>query len=167
MAAPAGYLPLSLFGVAPFGGNSDESIANFNVPGFVYAGETYSQVGVVSNGYVVVGGGDGGDVDFINSPLPDMAQPNNTLAPFWTDLNPASGGNMYIGILGDGVNSAGSSSSSRTFPCGVTRRQPTRSRCGSASTALRTSRTPTAMSPEVTVGSSPSAPRTPRVPAAT
>jgi hypothetical protein len=100
--SPAGYLALADFGVAPFGGNSDESIVNFNVPSFVYAGETYTQVGVVSNGYLVVGGGDGGDVDFINSPLPDSAQPNNTLAPFWTDLNPASGGNMYIGVLTGG-----------------------------------------------------------------
>jgi uncharacterized repeat protein (TIGR01451 family) len=100
---PAGYLPLSLFGIAPFSA-SDESIANFTVPPFVYAGETYTAIGVVSNGYAVVGGGTGEDVDFINQSLPDEAPPNNVLAPFWTDLNPASGGALRIGILTDGTN---------------------------------------------------------------
>ncbi|OUC07705.1 hypothetical protein RY27_13305, partial [Litorilinea aerophila] len=67
---------------------TDESIANFNVPGFFYGGETYSRVGIVSNGYVVVGGGAADDVQHINSDFPDPAVPNNVLAPFWTDLNP-------------------------------------------------------------------------------
>jgi hypothetical protein len=92
-----------LFGIAPFSA-SDESIANFTVPPFVYAGETYTAIGVVSNGYAVVGGGTGEDVDFINQSLPDEAPPNNVLAPFWTDLNPASGGALRIGILTDGTN---------------------------------------------------------------
>ncbi len=71
LASPAGYLPLSLFGIAPVAGVSDESIANFNVPTFEYAGELYSRIGIVSNGYAVVGGGTGADVDYINTDLPD------------------------------------------------------------------------------------------------
>jgi uncharacterized repeat protein (TIGR01451 family) len=101
---PAGYLPLSLFGIAPLGGVSDESITNFNVPPFEYAGETYTSIGMVSNGYAVVGGGTGADVDFINTDLPDPTPPNNVLAPYWTDLNPAFGGAMRAGTLTDGVN---------------------------------------------------------------
>lgn len=104
LASPAGYLPLSLFGIAPFGG-SDESITNFSVPTFEYAGELYSRLGVVSNGYVVVGGGTSGDVDFINTDLPNALPPNNVLAPFWTDLNPSAAGAMRIGVLGDGSDS--------------------------------------------------------------
>ncbi len=101
----AGYLPLSLFGIAPIGGVGDETITNFNVPPFVFAGETWDRIGLVSNGYIVVGGGTGADVEFINQDLPDPAPPNNVLAPFWTDLNPAiAGATMRIGVLTDGVD---------------------------------------------------------------
>lgn len=99
-----GYLPLSLFGVAPIGGMTDEAIVNFNVPAFSYASETWTRVGVVSNGYVVVGGGTGADVRFVNQNLPDPAQPNNVLAPFWSDLNPGAAGAVRIATLTDGVD---------------------------------------------------------------
>jgi len=66
-ASPAGgYLPLSLFGIAPIAGVGDETITNFNVPAYVFAGETYTRIGLVSDGYAVVGGGTGGDIQFVN-----------------------------------------------------------------------------------------------------
>jgi subtilisin family serine protease len=102
--SPKGYLPLSLFGIAPINGVGDETITNFNVPAFTYGGATYTRIGLVSNGYLVVGGGSGADVDFANQNLPDTAAPNNVLAPFWTDLNPSAGGAMRVGKLTDGVN---------------------------------------------------------------
>jgi hypothetical protein len=102
-ASPFGYVPLAGFGPTDVGA-TDESIANFNVPPFEYAGEVYSTIGIVSNGYVVVGGGTGADVDFINSDLPDPAIPNNVLAPFWTDLNPAFGGRVLVQVLSDGTD---------------------------------------------------------------
>ena len=102
--SPAGYLPLSLFGIAPIGGVGDETITNFNVPAFTYAGKSWTRLGIVSNGYVVVGGGTGADIQFINQSLPDALRPNNVLAPFWTDLNPAAGGAVRIGTLTDGVS---------------------------------------------------------------
>ena len=52
----AGYLPLDAFGIAPIP-LGDEDMVNFNVPAFVFAGKTYTAVGIDSNGYVVVGGG--------------------------------------------------------------------------------------------------------------
>lgn len=104
-ASPGGgYLPLSAFGIAPIAGMTDETIANFNVPAFSYAGQTWTRLGVVSNGYVVIGGGAGADVQFINQELPDPTPPNNVLAPFWSDLNPAAGGAVRIGTLTDGTN---------------------------------------------------------------
>ncbi len=103
--SPAGYLPLSLFGITPIAGMGDETITNFNVPAFTYAGETYTRVGVVSDGYVVIGGGSGPDVQFVNQNLPNAARPNNVLAPFWTDLNPGAGGAIRIGTLTDGLDS--------------------------------------------------------------
>lgn len=100
-----GYLPLSGFGVAPITDMGDESIVNFNVPAFTYAGETYSRIAVSSNGYVVVGGGSGPDVSFNNQHLPDAARPNNVLAPFWTDLDPGAAGAVRVANLTDGVKS--------------------------------------------------------------
>jgi uncharacterized repeat protein (TIGR01451 family) len=101
---PGGYLPLSLFGIAPIAGVGDETIINFSVDPFVYAGDTYTAIGMVSNGYAVVGGGDAADVDYINQVLPDPERPNNVLASFWTDLNPAFGGELRAGYLSDGVS---------------------------------------------------------------
>jgi subtilisin family serine protease len=103
-ASPAGYLPLSLFGVAPIGGMTDDTIVNFNVPAFTYAGETWTSLGVGSNGYVVVGGGSGPDVSVVNQNFPNPTRPNNVLAAFWTDLNPAAGGAVRIATLTDGVS---------------------------------------------------------------
>jgi subtilisin family serine protease len=99
-----GYLPLSAFGITPIDGVGDETIVNFGVPPYVYAGELHTSIGMVSNGYAVVDGGDASDVDFINQALPDPARPNNVLAPFWTDLNPAFGGELRAAFLGDGVS---------------------------------------------------------------
>jgi hypothetical protein len=75
---------------------------NFIVPSFNFAGRSYSRVGFVSNGYLVVGGGTGADVEYINQNLPDPTPPNNVLAPFWTDLNPAFGGALRVATLTDG-----------------------------------------------------------------
>ena len=102
LASAFGYYPLSLFGSTTDIGATDESIANYNIPSFTYAGESYSQIGIVSNGYVVVGGGTGADVDYINSDLPEASIPNNILAPFWTDLNPDFGGRVLINVLSAG-----------------------------------------------------------------
>ena len=103
--SPAGYLPLALFGIAPIAGVGDETIHDFNVPAFLYAGEVWSHVRMASNGYVVVGAGTGaGDIEFMNQSLPDPLAPNNVLAPFWTDLNPSAGGELRIGTLTDGAN---------------------------------------------------------------
>jgi subtilisin family serine protease len=100
-----GYLPLSAFGVTPIADMGDETIANFPVPSFTFAGQSYTQLGVVSNGYVVVGGGTSADVTFVNQNLPDPAAPNNVLAPFWTDLDVSRlGGAVRIATLSDGAN---------------------------------------------------------------
>jgi hypothetical protein len=58
---PAGYLPLSIFGIPPIAGVGDDTVTNFNVPTFLYGGEVYLRIGVSSNGYVVFGGGSGAE----------------------------------------------------------------------------------------------------------
>ena len=48
----------------------DETIANFNVPAFLYGGDTYTRIGVDSNGYIVVGGGTSADNDCCTPDVP-------------------------------------------------------------------------------------------------
>ncbi len=99
---PAGYLPLELFGNAPIAGIGDESITNFSVPAYSFGSQIYTELGVASNGYVIVGGG--ADSQAVNLALPNPLAPRNILAPFWTDLNPALGGEIRIGTLTDGID---------------------------------------------------------------
>ena len=40
-----------------------------------------TSIGIVSNGYAVVGGGDGADVSFVNSDLPDRPHPTTPWPP--------------------------------------------------------------------------------------
>jgi subtilisin family serine protease len=101
---PAGFLPLSLFGIAPEP-IGDEDILNYNVPSFVYNGKNYTSLGVDSNGYLIVGGGTSEDNNCCNlTQIPDPARPNNVLAPFWTDLDGTGAPGIYIGTLSDGVS---------------------------------------------------------------
>jgi hypothetical protein len=98
--APAGgYLPLSLFGIAPFAIGDDASV-QFSVPEFLFNGQVYDHLQVDSNGYLQPG--TTAVVTINNQNLPDATVPNNVLAPFWTDLNPAAAGELRIGTLTDG-----------------------------------------------------------------
>ncbi len=99
----AGYLPLASFGIAPTA-VGDEEIVNYNVPGFVYGGKTYTQVGVTSNGYLVVGGGTAQDVQYDPPAIPSPSRPNNVLAPFWTDMTGVGAQGIRIATLTDGVD---------------------------------------------------------------
>ncbi|MET9311080.1 S8 family serine peptidase [Kribbella sp. NPDC003505] len=100
-----GYIPLDAFGTAPTP-IGDEQAVNFTVPAFVYAGQTYTKIGVTSNGYSVVGGtSTGDDVQFLPQTLPDPARPNNVLASFWTDLDGTGAPGVYATVLTDGVSS--------------------------------------------------------------
>jgi subtilisin family serine protease len=100
----AGYLPLADFGVAPEP-VGDEDILNFNVPAFVYGGQTYTRIGIDSNGYAVVSGGTSEDNNCCElTQIPDPARPNNVLAPFWTDLDGTNDQGILATILTDGVS---------------------------------------------------------------
>jgi hypothetical protein len=98
-----GYIPLSGFGVPSFGPVADEEIINLDVDPYLFGTEAYDRVGMVSNGYAVVGGGESGDIEFVPQTLPDPARPNNVLAPFWTDLDPSAGGDLRAAVLSDGT----------------------------------------------------------------
>jgi hypothetical protein len=99
-----GYLPLSLFGITPIANPGDDAIFNFNVPTLMYGAEPYTRVGVVTNGYLVLGGGTSADIVFTPQTFPNPARPNNVIAPFWSDLNPGAAGAIRVGVLTDGVS---------------------------------------------------------------
>src|SRR5207244_856315 len=87
-----GYLALGDLGVPALTGVGDDTITNLNVPTFMYGSEPYTRIGIVSNGYLVLGGGSSADIVFTPQHFPNPARPNNVLAPWWTDLNPSSTG---------------------------------------------------------------------------
>lgn len=103
-----GYFPLSTFG-AKFGilpDVGDDTITNLTVPAFFYGGESYTQLGVGSNGYLVVGGGSRADISARPQIFPNPNRPNNVIAPLWTDLNPGptGGGVIRSAMVFDGVD---------------------------------------------------------------
>jgi hypothetical protein len=103
--SPAGgYLPLAFFGFPAVPGVGDETISNFGTPTFFYGGEPYTSIGVVSDGYVVLGGGTDADVQSRPQIFPDPKRPNDVIAPWWTDLDPSAGGAIRVGTLSDGVD---------------------------------------------------------------
>ena len=101
-----GFLDLGQFGIVatPRG---DESITNFNVPPFLYGGDTYTRIGIDSNGYIIVGGSTSASDNNCCElqTFPDPTPPNNVLAPFWTDLNDEGAKGISVGSLTDGTNS--------------------------------------------------------------
>ncbi len=101
---PYGFLDLRLFGIAPVA-LGDETATNFTVPGFDFGGRTYSSIGVVSDGYIVINGAHGQqDIAYIPQHLPDAAAPNGVLAPYWSDLDGTGEEGARVTLLGDGVD---------------------------------------------------------------
>jgi len=80
-------------------GLGDEGIEEIDIGfDFSYYGTTYSQVGVDSNGYLKFGTPIN---DWVNLCMPNILEPNNILALFWDDLNPAYGsGEIYYQTFG-------------------------------------------------------------------
>jgi hypothetical protein len=64
---------------------------------FVYGGYTYTQVYISSNGYLTFGDD---ATRWLNLPIPNTAAPDMFIAPYWDDLNPRAGGNIYYTTLG-------------------------------------------------------------------
>jgi len=59
---------------------------------FSFFGNSYSTIGLASNGYLTFGTTLG---DLSNDPIPNVAVPNDLIAPFWDDLDPRTGSVKY------------------------------------------------------------------------
>lgn len=60
---------------------------------FDYYGETFNEVSISSNGFMTMGWTDYRSGD--NSSIPNSLGPQNMIAPFWDDLDPSAGGDVY------------------------------------------------------------------------
>jgi subtilisin family serine protease len=99
-----GYVPLDQLGIAPRP-IGDEQALNFNVPAFKFAGDTFSRIGVTSNGYLVAGGAESPDqIAPVPQRLPDPKRPNAVMAPFWTNLDGTGAPGILTADITDGTN---------------------------------------------------------------
>lgn len=71
-------------------GNSGPKDLGFD---FEHYGNTFSSICICSNGWASFT--DGTSVNSYDLPIPSTYLPNDLLAPFWTDLNPGAGGDVY------------------------------------------------------------------------
>ncbi|MCK5076823.1 MAG: T9SS type A sorting domain-containing protein, partial [Calditrichia bacterium] len=60
---------------------------------FKFYGETYNQIYISSNGWITFTATSSSA--YSNGRIPSTSAPNNILAPFWDDLNPSLGGNIF------------------------------------------------------------------------
>jgi len=98
--SPVGYLPLADLGTPPSVCTAacDEAMLDVsNLYPFYYLGESYTELSMVTNGYLIPGGGTEDDISPLNQSLPDPGRPNNTVAPLWTDLDLAPSGGQGAG----------------------------------------------------------------------
>ena len=110
--SPFGYVPLDLFfPPLPCSSVCDDTFISLSGFSFDYAGETYTDAVMSSNGFIVAGTDATDAFTPSNQNLPDPATPNNVIAPFWTDIDmdgssatDSGAGIWYGGVLSDGVN---------------------------------------------------------------
>lgn len=69
---------------------------------FPFYGVSYSTVTMSSNGYIRFGNADA--TSFLNTPIPNILEPNNIAAPWWDDVNPALSGSTWTIVQGTSPN---------------------------------------------------------------
>lgn len=71
----------------------DDDSAVISLPfSFPFYGISHTSVKISSNGYLTFGED---AADYTNDPIPNTSTPNDLIAPFWDDLNPAYSGDVY------------------------------------------------------------------------
>jgi uncharacterized repeat protein (TIGR01451 family) len=84
---PTGYVSLASLGVppSPCTETCDDAAVTYVAPAFTYNGASYDHVTMTTNGYLIVG--DANSLAIFNQRLPNPIEPNNVIAPYWTDLD--------------------------------------------------------------------------------
>ncbi len=94
-----GYIPGTT--VSTIGGYDDGTQSVSVGFDFSFYGNTYSTVNICTNGFINFGSS---STSWSNVDLPNSNSPNNTIAPFWDDLKPSAGGDMYYSTIGIAPN---------------------------------------------------------------
>ncbi len=82
--------------------DDDKQVVNMGF-NFTFAGVSYSQVRIMSNGLLQFGPDQAMHQAYLNQPLPTPVY-LNFLAPYWDDLDPAIGGTVRYSLLGSAPN---------------------------------------------------------------
>ena len=81
----------------------DDASATVGLPfNFSFYGTSYNSVQVASNGYLRLGAG--AATAFANVTIPNAADPNAIIAPWWDDLSPNLGGTIWTTTTGTAPN---------------------------------------------------------------
>ncbi|TWX73021.1 S8 family peptidase [Colwellia sp. C1TZA3] len=80
----SGYLDLAAFGILPGELNGDTVTATYPLAAN-FLGKSYSSVSVTDDGFIYLGGS-AGSSPWVNQLLPNAAEANNLIAPFWRDM---------------------------------------------------------------------------------
>ncbi|GFD73817.1 S8 family serine peptidase [Tenacibaculum sp. KUL113] len=102
------YLPMSAINISPLVCSDlcDDASITVDIPRpITYLGNQYTSMQISSNGYVSLGTSSGKTTSPFAEAFPNLLEPNNVIAPFWTDFDLAGGdgtGNMYAVSLTTG-----------------------------------------------------------------
>jgi len=89
------YVPMASIGVAPLecSGSCDDASIEISLPRTItYLGAEYTTMQISSNGFVSLGTSSGNITTPFAEVLPNLSEPNNVVAPYWTDFDLAGGG---------------------------------------------------------------------------
>ncbi|MBJ2128419.1 S8 family serine peptidase [Alteromonas sp. IB21] len=105
----ARYVPMASIGVTPLvcSGSCDDASIEISLPRTItYLGAEYTTMQISSNGFVSLGTSSGNITTPFAEVLPNLSEPNNVVAPYWTDFDLAGGGagtgNLYAVSLNTG-----------------------------------------------------------------
>ena len=101
------YLPMAAIDVAPLecSGSCDDASIEISLPRTItYLGTEYTTMQVSSNGFVSLGTSSGNITTPFAEVLPSLSEPNNVVAPYWTDFDLAGGGAGTGNLYAVGLN---------------------------------------------------------------
>ncbi|MEK7278539.1 MAG: S8 family serine peptidase, partial [Chloroflexota bacterium] len=83
--------------------HSDDNFVAVTLPfTFTFNGQPRATAYISTNGFIAFTSD--GPAEYINAAIPNAAAPNEFVAPFWDDLNPFNGGNIYYATIGSAPN---------------------------------------------------------------
>jgi subtilisin family serine protease len=96
-----GYIDLAGFGIAPGAFEGDGTTGRFNVPAN-FLGTLYDSINISDDGFIYFSGTNGTN-PWVNQLLPNTAEANNLVAPFWRDMQIVSSATSGVSVATAGA----------------------------------------------------------------